>query len=73
MVVADPGTVMADPNAWQPLSLGEQIAHQREPPPALVVEIDEGPRRVLGVGRLQHRLARIGIVIIFAARGHIYR
>jgi hypothetical protein len=26
MVVADPGTEMVDPNAWQPLSLGVQIA-----------------------------------------------
>lgn len=31
MVVADPGTVMRDPNAWQPLSLGEQIAQNGLP------------------------------------------
>ena len=33
MVVADPGTVMSDPNAWQPLSLGEQIAQNGLPIP----------------------------------------
>ncbi len=26
LVVAEPGTVMRDPNAWQPLSLGKQVA-----------------------------------------------
>ncbi len=36
MVVADPGTVMADPNAWQPLSLGEQIAQNGLPIPGKV-------------------------------------
>jgi hypothetical protein len=33
MVVADPGTVMTDPNAWQPLSLGVQIAQNGLPIP----------------------------------------
>ena len=33
MVVADPGTVMTDPNAWQPLSLGIQIAQNGLPIP----------------------------------------
>jgi hypothetical protein len=36
MVVADPGTVMRDPNAWQPLSLGEQIAQNGLPIPGNV-------------------------------------
>jgi hypothetical protein len=36
MVVADPGTVMRDPNAWQPLSLGEQIAQNGLPIPGKV-------------------------------------
>ena len=36
MVVADPGTVMSDPNAWQPLSLGEQIAQNGLPIPGKV-------------------------------------
>ncbi len=36
MVVADPGAVMADPNAWQPLSLGEQIAQNGLPIPGNV-------------------------------------
>ena len=33
MVVADPGTVMNDPNAWQPLSLGMQISQNGLPIP----------------------------------------
>ncbi|MDJ0769525.1 MAG: vanadium-dependent haloperoxidase [Ilumatobacter sp.] len=33
MVVADPGTVMVDANAWQPLSLGVQIAQNGLPIP----------------------------------------
>jgi hypothetical protein len=36
MVVADPGAVMTDPNAWQPLSLGEQIAQNGLPIPGKV-------------------------------------
>ena len=36
MVVADPGTVMTDPNAWQPLSLGIQIAQNGLPIPGNV-------------------------------------
>ena len=33
MVVADPGTTMNDPNSWQPLSLGQQIAQNGLPIP----------------------------------------
>ena len=36
MVVADPGTVMNDPNAWQPLSLGIQISQNGLPIPGNV-------------------------------------
>jgi len=36
MVVDDPGAVMRDPNAWQPLSLGEQIAQNGLPIPGNV-------------------------------------
>jgi hypothetical protein len=33
LVVAEPGTVMADPNRWQPLALAEQIAQNGLPIP----------------------------------------
>jgi hypothetical protein len=33
LVVADPGTVMEDPNAWQPLSLGVQLSQNGLPIP----------------------------------------
>ena len=36
LVVAEPGTVMSDPNAWQPLSLGKQIAQNGLPIPGKV-------------------------------------
>jgi hypothetical protein len=36
LVVADPGTVMRDPNSWQPLSLGTQIAQNGLPIPGKV-------------------------------------
>ena len=36
LVVAEPGTVMRDPNAWQPLSLGQQIAQNGLPIPGKV-------------------------------------
>jgi len=36
LVVAEPGTVMRDPNAWQPLSLGTQIAQNGLPIPGKV-------------------------------------
>jgi hypothetical protein len=36
MVVADPGTVMRDPNAWQPLSLGLQLSQNGLPIPGNV-------------------------------------
>ena len=36
MVVADPGTVMADPNSWQPLSLGLQLSQNGLPIPGNV-------------------------------------
>ena len=36
MVVEDPGAEMNDPNAWQPLSLGEQIAQNGLPIPGKV-------------------------------------
>jgi hypothetical protein len=36
LVVAEPGTVMGDPNAWQPLSLGKQIAQNGLPIPGKV-------------------------------------
>jgi hypothetical protein len=36
LVVAQPGTVMRDPNAWQPLSLGVQIAQNGLPIPGKV-------------------------------------
>jgi hypothetical protein len=36
MVVDDPGTVMADPNAWQPLSLGLQLSQNGLPIPGNV-------------------------------------
>ncbi len=36
MVVDDPGTVMSDPNAWQPLSLGLQLSQNGLPIPGNV-------------------------------------
>ena len=36
MVVSDPGTMMHDPNSWQPLSLGIQIAQNGVPIPGNV-------------------------------------
>jgi hypothetical protein len=36
MVVSDPGTVMKDPNAWQPLSLGLQLSQNGLPIPGNV-------------------------------------
>ncbi len=36
MIVADPGTVMRDPNAWQPLSLGLQLSQNGLPIPGNV-------------------------------------
>jgi hypothetical protein len=38
MVVSDPGTVMSDPNAWQPLSLGLQLSQNGLPIPGNVQE-----------------------------------
>lgn len=38
MVVDDPGTVMNDPNAWQPLSLGLQLSQNGVPIPGNVQE-----------------------------------
>ena len=49
----------------------KQIAHQCQPPAALIVEVDDRPGRMIGVGRLQHRLARLGVIIVFLARGEI--
>ncbi len=42
LVVAEPGTTMRDPNAWQPLSLGKQIAQNGLPIPGKV-QIFLGP------------------------------
>jgi hypothetical protein len=36
LIVDEPGTVMTDPNAWQPLSLGQQIAQNGLPIPGKV-------------------------------------
>lgn len=36
MVVSDPGTVMSDPNSWQPLSLGLQLSQNGLPIPGNV-------------------------------------
>ena len=38
MVVSDPGTVMSDPNSWQPLSLGLQLSQNGLPIPGNVQE-----------------------------------
>ena len=38
MVVSDPGTVMNDPNSWQPLSLGLQLSQNGLPIPGNVQE-----------------------------------
>jgi hypothetical protein len=42
MVVDDPGTVMSDPNAWQPLSLGLQLSQNGLPIPGNV-QVNIGP------------------------------
>jgi hypothetical protein len=42
MVVDDPGTIMRDPNAWQPLSLGLQLSQNGLPIPGNV-QVNIGP------------------------------
>ena len=51
----------------------EEVAQQSQPAKLLVVEIDQGPGRIFGVGRLQHRLPRPGIIIVLRARLEIDR
>ena len=41
---------------------------KRQPAERLVVEIDQRPRRIIGVRRRQHQLARFGIIVVMLAR-----
>src|SRR5258707_9680344 len=51
----------------------KQVAKQGQPAEGLVVEVDQGPRREVGVGRRQHQLARLGVVVVMLARLDIDR
>src|SRR4051812_10653128 len=42
----------------------EQIAQQRQPAECLVVAIDQGPGREFGMGRREHHLARLGVLVV---------
>ena len=64
LMVAEPGTVMSDPNRWQPLALAHMIAQNGLPIPGKVQQVHRaalGPRqglRAAGVARPARRSTR---------------
>src|SRR6266545_12922 len=51
----------------------EQVAHGLDPGALLVVALDDGPRRVGGVGVEEHGLLRLGVLVPPLQRGEIGR
>src|SRR5213082_2174347 len=51
----------------------EEVAQKREPSERLIVEIDQSPRREVGMRRREHHLARLSIIVVMVARLDIDR
>ncbi len=51
----------------------QQIAHQCQPALLLIVEVHQRPRRAFRMRRFQHSRPRLGVILVFVARGQIDR